>query len=81
MTYAEKRQNVKDQVPKEQVSEGQATLSWDNVPNAVSYNIYYSESPGVTKQNGKKIANVTSPYTIKGLKREKVYYFVVTAVT
>ena len=56
-------------------------MSWDNVPNAVSYNIYYSDSPGATKQNGKKIANVTSPYTIKGLKREKTYYFVVTSVT
>lgn len=78
---AEKRQNVKDQVPKEQVSEGQATFFWDTVPDSVSYNIYYGESPGVTKQNGKKIVNATSPYTVKGLKREKVYYFVVTSVT
>ena len=78
---AEKRQNVEGQVSKEQVFEGQATFFWDNVPNTVSYNIYYGESPGVTKQNGKKIANVTSPYTVKGLKREKIYYFVVTSVT
>ena len=78
---AEKRQNVEGQVSKEQLPEGQATFFWDNVPNAVSYNIYYGESPGVTKQNGKSIANVTSPYTVKGLKREKVYYFVVTSVT
>jgi len=78
---AEKRQKVEVQVTKEQVPEGQAGFSWDNVPNSVSYNIYYSDSPGVTKQNGKKIANVTSPYTVKGLKREKVYCFVVTSVT
>ena len=73
-------QNLKAQVPKEQVPEGQVTLSWDNVPNAVSYNIYWSHSPGVTKQNGKKIANVTNPYTFKGLERGKIYYFVVTAL-
>jgi len=74
------RQNLKGQVTKEQVSEGQATLSWDNVPNAVSYNIYWGSSPGVTKQNGKKIANATNPHTFKGLERGKIYYFVVTAV-
>jgi hypothetical protein len=78
---AEKRQNVEGRVSKEQVPEGQATFFWDNVPNSVSYNIYYGESPGVTKQNGKKIANATSPYTVKGLKIDKVYYFVVTSVT
>jgi fibronectin type 3 domain-containing protein len=72
--------NVKGQVEKEQPPEGQTTLAWDNVPNAVSYNIYWGESPGVTKRNGKKVANATNPYTLKGLKRGKTYYFVVTAV-
>jgi hypothetical protein len=78
---AEKRQNVEGQISKVQLTEGQATILWDNVPNGISYNIYYGESPGVTKQNGIKIANVTSPYKVKGLKPEKVYYFVVTSVT
>jgi fibronectin type 3 domain-containing protein len=73
-------QNLKGQVTKEQVPEGQATLSWDSVPNAVSYNIYWSSSPGVTKRIGKKIANATNPHTFKGLERGKIYYFVVTAV-
>jgi fibronectin type 3 domain-containing protein len=72
--------NLKGQVTKARTQEGQVTLSWDNVPNALSYNIYYSESPGVTKQKGKKIANAKSPHTIKGLKRGKMYYFVVTSV-
>jgi hypothetical protein len=75
-----KSQDVKGQVVKEQKPEGQATLAWDNVPNAVSYNIYWGESPGVTKRNGKKITNATNPYTLKGLTRGKTYYFVVTAV-
>jgi fibronectin type 3 domain-containing protein len=58
---------------------GNVTLGWDDVPNAISYNIYWNDSPGVTKQNGKKISNVKNPYTIKGLK-PGTYYFVVTAV-
>jgi fibronectin type 3 domain-containing protein len=56
------------------------TLSWKNVPNATSYNIYWSDQPGVTKKNGTKISNVKSPYKITGLKKGKKYYFVVTAV-
>jgi uncharacterized protein YcfL len=74
-------QNLKIQANKTQVRESQVTFSWDNLPNAVSYNIYYSDSQGVTKQKGKKIENVKTPYTIKGLKRGRIYYFVVTAVT
>jgi fibronectin type 3 domain-containing protein len=55
------------------------TLGWDHVPNAISYNIYWNDSPGVTKKNGKKISNVKNPHTFKGLK-PGTYYFVVTAV-
>ncbi len=71
--------------PKTQVSAnpgagGQATLSWDSVPGAEFYNIYYRTSPGVTRQNGKKVAKATNPYTLKGLERGKTYYFVITAV-
>ena len=58
---------------------GNATLAWDNVPGAISYNIYWSSSPGVTILSGKKIPNVKNPYTIKNLK-PGTYYFVVTAV-
>ena len=56
------------------------TLTWDDVPNATSYNIYWSDKPGVTKNNGTKISNVKNPHKIKGLKKGKKYYFVVTAV-
>ena len=55
------------------------TLAWDNVPNAISYNIYWKDSPGVSKLSGKKISNVKNPHTIKGLK-PGTYYFIVTAV-
>jgi hypothetical protein len=56
------------------------TLAWQDVPNATSYNIYWSDKPGVTKKNGIKISNVKSPHKITGLKKGKRYYFVVTAV-
>jgi predicted phage tail protein len=56
------------------------TLAWDNVPNATSYNIYWDNSPGITKKSAKKISNVKNPHTIKGLKPGTTYYFVVTSV-
>ncbi len=61
--------------------QGQVTLTWDNVSNAMSYNIYWRQQPGVTKHNGKKIANVKNPHTLENLSPGKTYYFVVTAVS
>jgi fibronectin type 3 domain-containing protein len=58
----------------------QATLAWDSVPDAISYNIYWRNRRGVTKQNGKKIENVSNPHTMKNLVPGKTYYLVVTAV-
>jgi fibronectin type 3 domain-containing protein len=60
--------------------QAQATLAWDDVPDAISYNIYWRTSPGVTKQNGTKIENVKNPHTLKNLAPGKTYYLVVTAV-
>lgn len=60
--------------------DGQVVLAWDNVSDAASYNIYWSDSPGVTKHDGNKIPNVNNPHTMKGLERGVTYYFVVTAV-
>jgi len=44
-------------------------LIWKDVPNATSYNIYWSDKPEVTKKNGTKISNVKNPHKLKGLKR------------
>ena len=55
-------------------------LTWDVVPNATSYNIYWSDKPGVTKKNGTKVPNVKNPHEMHGLKKGKRYYFVITAV-
>ena len=59
---------------------GWVKITWPKVPAAISYNIYWNDSPGITKHNGKKISNVKSPHTIEGLKRGTTYYFVITAV-
>jgi hypothetical protein len=56
------------------------TLGWNDLPNATSYNIYWSDTPGVTKKTGTKISNVKSPHKISGLKKGEKYYVVVTAV-
>jgi len=58
----------------------QATVTWPAVTGATSYNIYYATTTGVTKTNGAKIANATSPYTQTGLTAGTTYYFIVTAV-
>ena len=56
------------------------TLTWDKVPNATSYNVYLSNSPGVSRHHGTKISNIKGNYTAAELKPGATYYFVVTAV-
>ena len=51
------------------------------MPGATAYNLYVSESPGVNRQNGRKIPNVSNPHTLTGLTAGAVYYVVVTAVS
>jgi fibronectin type 3 domain-containing protein len=56
----------------------QATVSWDSVAGATSYNIYYGTAAGVSKTST-KITDVTSPHTKTGLTNGTPYFFVVTA--
>ena len=70
--------NIRDSSPTQVTPD--VSLAWDELPEATSYNIYWSNRPGVTKENGTKISNVKSPYKITGLERGKIYYFVITAV-
>lgn len=58
----------------------QVTLSWSAVSTATSYNVYYSTASGVTKSNGTKISNATSPMVQTGLTAGTTYYYIVTAV-
>jgi len=77
----EKQAPVANQEEGQPAGNAQVTLAWDNVPGAISYNIYWRNQPGVTKHNGKKIANVKNPHTLKDLISGKTYYLVVTAVS
>ncbi len=54
-------------------------LSWDAVVNADSYNIYCSATNPVDK-NGTKYTNVTSPYTVTGLRGGTTYYCAVSTI-
>jgi fibronectin type 3 domain-containing protein len=58
----------------------QATISWPSVSGATSYNIYWSNTSGVTTTTGTKIAGATSPAVQSGLSDSTTYYYIVTAV-
>lgn len=66
-------QNVKISIGEEMV-----TLSWDT-NSSLTYNIYWSDSKGVTKKNGIKIPNVKSRFDHFELKNGVTYYYIVTA--
>ncbi|OGS27380.1 MAG: hypothetical protein A2297_05620 [Elusimicrobia bacterium RIFOXYB2_FULL_48_7] len=57
-----------------------ASLSWASVSGASTYNIYWSNSPAMTKTTGTKITSATSTYTLNGLTNGATYYAAVTAV-
>jgi DNA-binding beta-propeller fold protein YncE len=56
------------------------TLSWLDVPNAVSYNLYFHTQPGVTAQTGTRIEGVMSPFTHAGLTNDVSYFYKLSAV-
>lgn len=60
--------------------DSQISLTWTPASTAVSYNLYWGTSPGVTKATGTKIANVVSPYLHTGLTNDVTYYHVLTSV-
>lgn len=57
----------------------QVTISWAAV-TGMSYNIYWSMTPGVTKATGTKIAGATSPTVQTGLAAGTTYYYIATAI-
>ena len=58
----------------------QVTLEWKEVAGVSSYNLYWSNTQGVTPATGKKIADVLSPCMHTGLTNGATYYYVITAV-
>ena len=65
---------------------GEATLRWESILGADSYNVYLATQAGVTKDaasfaNGRTVSGVTSASAVVGgLSGYQVWYFVVTAV-
>jgi DNA-binding beta-propeller fold protein YncE len=53
----------------------EVTLSWMDVPAAVSYTLYFHTSPGVTAEAGTKIEGVSSPFVHAGLTNDQPYYY------
>lgn len=58
----------------------EVTLSWLEMPGAVSYNLYFHTEAGVTPQSGTRIEGVTSPYVHSGLTNDMAYYYALSAV-
>ncbi len=54
-------------------------LSWMEVPDALSYNLYFGTAPNLTVQGATKIEGVTTPYTHTGLTNDTPYFYAVTA--
>jgi hypothetical protein len=64
----------------DKINHSEVTLTWDISSNAKSYNLYWSNKPGVTKHSGNKIEDVNPPFKFKEIKKDLTYYFVVTAI-
>ena len=55
-----------------------ATLTWTSDPNANSYNLYKSNTSGVTKSDI-KVAGITSPHSETGLTNGENYYYAISS--
>jgi hypothetical protein len=61
-------------------ADGQVTISWDAVPEATSYNLYWSTASPVTQATGTLISGVTSAYLHDDLTNGTTYFYVLAAV-
>ncbi len=59
---------------------GQATITWDAVTGASSYNIYWSTDPNATRLSANKLINKTSGFIHTSLINGTTYYYNVSAV-
>lgn len=61
--------------------DGQVTITWESVPGAARYDLYWSTSPDVSKASfTEKISNVISPFTHGGRTNGTNYYYILTSV-
>ncbi|MBF0503272.1 MAG: CHAP domain-containing protein [Candidatus Riflebacteria bacterium] len=62
-----------------EAGDGKVTLHWTNPADALSNNVYWSTSAGVS-QGSSKLGARPNPCSVTGLKNGAPYYFVVTAI-
>lgn len=66
--------------------DAQVTVSWDQVADATSYDLFYATQAKVAEEDdrddehAKRIKNVTSPFVVKGLAASTTYAFIIRAV-
>ncbi len=58
----------------------QVTISWNTVPEATSYNIYWATTPGAIEATGNKVTLSSNSYTHAALVNGATYYYMVKAV-
>lgn len=57
------------------------TLTWNAVSGTATYNLYWQNTKGVTKETANKISAVLPPFIHGVLESGKAYYYAVSAVT
>ena len=60
--------------------DSQSTVTWNDVSDALSYNLYWKKDISGVTTNDNQIINVTSPYVHDSLINNDIYFYVVTAV-
>ena len=61
-------------------AESQIAITWLNVDDISSYNLYWVEGKQATVNSPNKLKNIKSPFFLKKLKLGVTYHFVVTSV-
>src|SRR5690606_703835 len=59
---------------------GTIGLEWPSIAGATSYNVYWSNAPGVTPSSGTPLLNVPRGFVHRELSNGQPYYYVVTAL-
>jgi hypothetical protein len=59
---------------------GTVGLEWSRIAGATGYRLYWSNTPGVSQENGQVLNGVDPGYVHRGLTNGTTYYYVVTAL-
>lgn len=60
-------------------SSHQNSITWDSVVDATSYNLYWSNTSGVTPDTGTRITGATSPYLHSDIPNNTDYFYILAA--